>query len=133
MKISALGLALASLLIAVPAIAGPAPEDVQGAWSDPQCDPTAMRHVIDGTTWAWIEGEKTLYRGEADFEVDEDRLVVTLGRAIDAPKADAGGPQEGDVITYRILPEGLKPISLVRDADTSTYPDDAPVFHRCTE
>lgn len=113
--------------------AGPAPDDVRGTWSAADCGEDSLRHVIDATTWAWIDGTNAYYRGEADFEVDEDRLVVKLGKAIEMPAADVDGPREGDVITYRIIPEGLKPISVVRDADTKTHPEDVPVFHRCPE
>lgn len=109
--------------------AGPAPGELQGTWSASQCEATALRHVIEAATWEWIDGNNSRYLGEADFEVDDDRLVVTLGKTIEAPAPDAGGPQEGDVITYRIMPEGLKPISVVRDADTRAEPEDVPVFH----
>ncbi|GIL02713.1 MAG: hypothetical protein BroJett030_26120 [Alphaproteobacteria bacterium] len=105
-----------------------APSDLRGIWSpDLACAEASPRHVIGADTLEWRDGNRQVLRASVVFIIQADRIGVRI-----VSVEPAGAPLAvGDVVQYRRVPGGIRPLIIER-GDTMTDIADKRVFYRCS-
>lgn len=99
-------------VVALPAAAVEAPSSLRGGWSpDIACRDASPRHVIGRTTLEWREDGDRVALAEVRFRIQGNDIEATVLSVADPE----GHLRAGDVVTYRRVAGGIRPLAIERD------------------
>lgn len=115
------------MLAAILPAAADSPSDLRGIWSpDLACSGASPRHVIGGSTLEWRDGGQRVLLASVEFLIQADRIGIKI---VSVEPADAL-LDVGDVVQYRRVPGGIRPLLIERGGTTIDIAQ-ARVFYRC--